>query len=125
VIYRLSSALDEIEGPLPMRRYRSRPTDAAFAFARWAHAAILRWGHTTARAAVSIRVRRLREGDDGNRDPDGQAQLVRRQVLTPCAEHLQGESGADDGQAERPERRPPPAQRWQMVGILRLFQGQE
>ena len=62
VIYRLGSALAGIERPMQLRWYRSQPPDAAFALADGRSLAVLRWGRTADRTAVSIRIRRLREG---------------------------------------------------------------
>lgn len=62
VIYRLGSALAGIEGPSRLRWYRSQPPDAAFALPDGRTLAVLRWGRTADRTAVSIRLRRLREG---------------------------------------------------------------
>ncbi|MXX32766.1 MAG: hypothetical protein F4Z51_11205 [Chloroflexi bacterium] len=62
VIYRLGSALAGVERPLRLRWYRAQPPDAAFALPDGRSLAVLRWGRTADRTAVSIRVRRLREG---------------------------------------------------------------
>ncbi len=62
VIYRLGSALAETERPLRLRWYRSQPPDAAFALADGRSLAVVRWGPTADRTAVSIRIRRLGEG---------------------------------------------------------------
>ena len=62
VIYRLGSALAAIAGPPRLRWYRSQPPDAAFALPDGRSLAVVRWGRTADRTAVSIRMRRLREG---------------------------------------------------------------
>ncbi|MCY3733739.1 MAG: replication-relaxation family protein, partial [Chloroflexi bacterium] len=62
VIYRLGSALAGIKGPPRLRWYRSQPPDAAFALPDGRSLAVVRWGRTADRTAVSIRIRRLREG---------------------------------------------------------------
>jgi len=62
VIHRLASALAGVEGPPRLRWYRSQPPDAAFALADGRSLAVVRWGRTADRTAVSIRLRRLREG---------------------------------------------------------------
>lgn len=62
VIYRLGSALAQLEGPPRLRWYRSQPPDAAFALPDGRSLAVLRWGRTADRTAVSIRMRRLRDG---------------------------------------------------------------
>ena len=62
VIYRLGSALPAIDGPPRLRWYRSQPPDAAFALPDGCTLAVVRWGRTADRTAVSIRMRRLHEG---------------------------------------------------------------
>ncbi|MDE2893756.1 MAG: replication-relaxation family protein [Chloroflexota bacterium] len=62
VIYRLGSAVAQLEGRPRLRWYRSQPPDAAFALADGRSLAVLCWGRTADRTAVSIRMRRLREG---------------------------------------------------------------
>jgi len=62
VIYRLSSALAGVQRPLRLRWYRAQPPDAAFALPDGCSLAVLSWGRTADRTAVSIRLRRLREG---------------------------------------------------------------
>ena len=62
VIYRLGSALAGVQRPLRLRWYRAQPPDAAFALPDGRSLAVLRWGRTADRTAVSIRIRRLREG---------------------------------------------------------------
>ena len=62
VIYRLASALAEVEGPLRLRWYRSQPADAALAPPGAHTLAIVRWGLTADRTAFTVRMSRLREG---------------------------------------------------------------
>ena len=62
VIYRLVSALAELERPLRLRWYRSQPADAAIGLPDGRTLAVVRWGRTADRTAFAIRLRRLREG---------------------------------------------------------------
>lgn len=62
VIYRLASALAELE-PLPrLRWYRSQPADAALGLGDGRTLAVVRWGRTADRTAFGVRLSRLREG---------------------------------------------------------------
>ncbi|MCY4617747.1 MAG: replication-relaxation family protein [Chloroflexi bacterium] len=62
VIYRLASALADLERPLRLRWYRSQPADAAIGLPDGRTLAVVRWGRTADRTAFAIRLRRLREG---------------------------------------------------------------
>ncbi len=62
VIYRLASALAELERPLRLRWYRTQPADAAVGLPDGRTHAVVRWGRTTDRTAFAVRTRRLREG---------------------------------------------------------------
>ena len=62
VIYRLGSALAEVDGPLRLRWYRSRPADAAFALTEARSLAVVRWGPMLDRTGFSVRTHRLRRG---------------------------------------------------------------
>ena len=62
VIYRLGSALAEVEDPPRLRWYRSQPADAAFALSGARSLAVVRWGPMLDRTAFAVRVGRLREG---------------------------------------------------------------
>ena len=62
VIYRLGSALAEVEGPPRLRWYRSQPADAAFALSGARSLAVVRWGPTLDRTAFTVRIGRLRDG---------------------------------------------------------------
>ena len=62
VIYRLASALAEVEGPPRLRWYRSQPADAAVALPDGRSLAVVRWGPTLDRTAFTVRIGRLRDG---------------------------------------------------------------
>lgn len=62
VIYRLASALAELERPLRLRWYCSQPADAALGLPDGRTLAVVRWGRTADRTAFAVRIRRLREG---------------------------------------------------------------
>jgi DNA-binding MarR family transcriptional regulator len=62
VIYRLGSALAEVEGPPRLRWYRSQPADAAFALPEARSLAVVRWGPMLDRTGFAVRTHRLRQG---------------------------------------------------------------
>ena len=62
VVYRLASALADLERPLQLRWYRSQPADAAIGLPDRRTVAVVRWGRTADRTAFAIRLRRLRQG---------------------------------------------------------------
>ena len=62
VIYRLGSALAELDGPPRLRWYRSQPVDAAFALPEARSLAVVRWGPMLDRTGFSVRTHRLRRG---------------------------------------------------------------
>ncbi len=62
VIYRLGSALAEVDGPPRLRWYRAQPADAAFALSEARSLAVVRWGPTLDRTAFTVRIGRLRDG---------------------------------------------------------------
>ena len=62
VIYRVGSALAEIDGPPRLRWYRSQPADAVFALSEARSLAVARWGPMLDRTAFAVRISRLRRG---------------------------------------------------------------
>ena len=62
VIYRLGSAVAEVEGPPRLRWYRSQPVDAAFALPEARSLAVVRCGPTLDRNGFAVRISRLRRG---------------------------------------------------------------
>ena len=62
VIYRLASALAEVDGPPRLRWYRSQPADAAFALTEARSLSVVRWGAMLDRTGFTVRTHRLRQG---------------------------------------------------------------
>ena len=107
VIYRLGSALAEIEGPPRLRWYRSQPADAAFALSGARSLAVVRWGPKLDRTAFTVRIGRLRDGPAYSGAlllvPDEvrfrQARRLLRSTQTACFIALERDAARESGES--------------------------